>query len=321
MERNTRTTGPACVTCREKCRRCDRTRPVCRRCASKGLECKGYPDRFRFCGVASRGKWRNQGAPVAHHALSGPQTRQRREAASRQARRDVSEDQHHCQTPRSSHPPDTTTTWMVEAAPPQESNHIWHQPDSRTRYRTVELDDLLMLDRTESLLAHCKMFFEALICMPCPTLIKDCLDDYRICPHQIALPQDGAENPYRTYVLPLVYEQIGVLYAVLGLTACHKGIMTGDDYLQGTVAVEYRMKAIRSLGEFIQNGIYADFSEDERDGIFATVQILLLQDVSISILRMYNGPLSVQQDFRIRRLQSWSAYHRRPVHMYSVAAT
>ena len=97
--------------------------------------------------------------------------------------------------------------------------------------------------------------------------------------------------------------------------------MTGDDYLQGTVAVEYRMKAIRSLGEFIQNGIYADFSEDERDGIFATVQILLLQDVSISILRMYNGPLSVQQDFRIRRLQSWSAYHRRPVHMYSVAAT
>lgn len=168
MERNARTTGPACVTCREKCRRCDRTRPVCRRCASKGLECKGYPDRFRFCGVASRGKWRNQGVPVAQPIASGPQTRQRRKAASRQARRDVSpaasspEDQHHRQTPYSSHPPDTTT-WMVEAAP-QESDHIWRQPDSRTGYRAVELDDLLMLDRTESLLAHCKMFSEALIC-------------------------------------------------------------------------------------------------------------------------------------------------------------
>lgn len=103
-------------------------------------------------------------------------------------------------------------------------------------------------------------------------------------PHQIALPHDGARNPYRMYVLPLAYEQIGLLYAVLGLTACHKGIMTADDYLQGTVAVEYRMKAIRSLGESIQHGISAGFNEDERDGIFATVQILLLQDVSTFIV-------------------------------------
>lgn len=73
--------------------------------------------------------------------------------------------------------------------------------------------------------------------------------------------------------------------------------MTGDDYLQGTVAVEYRMKAIRSLGEFIQNSISADFSEDDRDGIFATVQILLLQDVSTSTVCMHDCPLRCNKIF------------------------
>ncbi|KAJ9488368.1 hypothetical protein VN97_g4940 [Penicillium thymicola] len=56
--------GPACITCREKCRRCDRTKPVCQRCISKGLECKGYPDKFRFAGLATRGKWKNRAVPA-----------------------------------------------------------------------------------------------------------------------------------------------------------------------------------------------------------------------------------------------------------------
>lgn len=103
------------------------------------------------------------------------------------------------------------------------------------------------------------------------------------------------------YVLPLAYEQIGLLYAVLGLTACHKGMMTADDYLRGTVAVEYRLKAIQSLGETLQNGISAGFNEDERDGIFATIQILLLQDVSfilmLFMIYLRNGQLSMEQDF------------------------
>ncbi|KAI9370705.1 fungal-specific transcription factor domain-containing protein [Aspergillus egyptiacus] len=56
--------GPACITCREKCRKCDRGRPNCQRCISKGLLCRGYPDQFRFCGIASRGKWKNASIPA-----------------------------------------------------------------------------------------------------------------------------------------------------------------------------------------------------------------------------------------------------------------
>lgn len=157
MEGNERTTGPACVTCREKCRRCDRTRPVCRRCVSKGLECKGYPDKFRFCGIASRGKWKNQRVPIVHNTPSEPRDRQQRKTASRQARRvatlAASSSEDEPQPPSSSHSPDT---WMVEASP-QEPNHVWSRPENQSGKRAVELNDLLMLDRPETLLAHCKI--------------------------------------------------------------------------------------------------------------------------------------------------------------------
>ena len=52
------------MTCREKCRKCDRGRPSCQRCISKGLVCRGYPDQFRFCGIASRGKWKDARIPA-----------------------------------------------------------------------------------------------------------------------------------------------------------------------------------------------------------------------------------------------------------------
>ena len=60
----------ACLTCRQKSRRCDRGRPECKRCISKGLQCGGYPDKFRFCGIASRGKWKDRDAPIDAEAVS-----------------------------------------------------------------------------------------------------------------------------------------------------------------------------------------------------------------------------------------------------------
>ncbi|CAG8910053.1 unnamed protein product [Penicillium egyptiacum] len=116
-----------------------------------------------------------------------------------------------------------------------------------------------MLERTELLLSHY---------------------DREICPHQIALPADDAGNPYRLYILPLAYEQIGPLYAVLGLTACHIGIKKDDAYPRDTLAVEYQARAIRCLSETLQNDISGELGENERDGIFATIQVLLLQDAS-----------------------------------------
>lgn len=91
------------------------------------------------------------------------------------------------------------------------------------------------------------------------------------------------DNPYQVYVLPLAYEQIGLLYAVLGLTACHVGIQKEDLYLRETLAVEYRVRAISRLGDTLQNGLSGELSENERDGIFATIQILILQDVSLEL--------------------------------------
>lgn len=46
-----------------------------------------------------------------------------------------------------------------------------------------------------------------------------------------------------------------------------------------TTAVEYRMKAIRALGEQIYKSQTTSLSEEEQDAIFATIQILLLHDV------------------------------------------
>ena len=39
---------PVCGTCRRKSRKCDRAKPQCRRCLSKGLVCEGYEARFKI---------------------------------------------------------------------------------------------------------------------------------------------------------------------------------------------------------------------------------------------------------------------------------
>jgi hypothetical protein len=43
---------------------------MCRRCIRMGLQCEGYPDKFRFCGIASRGKWKNQDLPISKDSVS-----------------------------------------------------------------------------------------------------------------------------------------------------------------------------------------------------------------------------------------------------------
>lgn len=104
-------------------------------------------------------------------------------------------------------------------------------------------------------------------------------DDSFICPHQIAEIGSSNDNPYRAYILPLAQKQIGLLYAVLGLSASHLGQLTEDPQLQQDTAVEYRMRAIRALGEEIRKSQEGSLSEDEQDAVFAIIQILLLHDV------------------------------------------
>ncbi|KAJ6188778.1 hypothetical protein N7519_003686 [Penicillium mononematosum] len=140
--------GPACITCREKCRKCDRTKPVCQRCITKGLECKGYPDKFRFAGIATRGKWKNRAVPTVsrdHAVRTQPGTGTDHPDTSHEE--SESDQQHPSALPSCE---DRNIEWLPIL------DHPWPQSEGRA----VELDDLLMLERTELLLAHCILLLQ-----------------------------------------------------------------------------------------------------------------------------------------------------------------
>lgn len=133
--------GPACITCREKCRKCDRAKPICQRCITKGLKCKGYPDKFRFAGLATRGKWKNHAIPAVSHGHSIP-THQDIGTNSLDPHQKVADDY-------------VRNVWMHGDQNTELTRHILDAPRPRPEGSNVELDDLLMLERTELLLAHC----------------------------------------------------------------------------------------------------------------------------------------------------------------------
>ncbi|KAL5051333.1 hypothetical protein BDW71DRAFT_51871 [Aspergillus fruticulosus] len=229
--------GPACMTCREKCRKCDRGRPNCQRCISKGLICRGYPDQFRFCGIASRGKWKNARVPAVDKELG------------LQSQATIIDN------PMQQSPSESTT-------PPEPRRSTRMAIDSMLAKPLDEVDDitgLLSLRQTKTLLHHYDTF---------------------ICPHQLAEIGDDKNNPYREYILPLAKKQIGLLYALLGFSAVHLGKLTENKPMHETMAVEYRVKAIRALGEQIYKSQTTSLSKEEQDAVFATIQILLLHDIA-----------------------------------------
>ncbi|KAL3463891.1 fungal-specific transcription factor domain-containing protein [Aspergillus heterothallicus] len=237
--------GPACMTCREKCRKCDRGRPSCQRCTSKGLVCQGYPDQFRFCGIASRGKWKNARIPTSDKTTQNIKPASPTEQLSSMAI-----------TSGGSTPPASTTISRRSKRMAIETVLVKPVPEI-----SDDVSSLLAAEQTNRLLHHYDTF---------------------IVPHQIAEIGDEKDNPYRAYILPLARKQIGLLYAVLGLSAVHLGKLTGDATLIEATSVEYRVKAIRALSEKIRKGQNTSLSEEEEDGVFATIQILLLHDIAES---------------------------------------
>jgi hypothetical protein len=91
----------------------------------------------------------------------------------------------------------------------------------------------------------------------------------------------------------LAFERICLLYAVLGLSACHLGHLQADRHLHETVAVNYRVQAFTALGAYIKKASFGTFDQSERDGFFATIQILLLHEVSIISAVFYDKPLII----------------------------
>ncbi|KAB8233875.1 uncharacterized protein BDW43DRAFT_275378 [Aspergillus alliaceus] len=268
--------GPACLTCREKCRRCDRARPNCHRCISKGLVCGGYPEQFRFCGIASRGKWKGARIPVSAQRPRNISERVESERDnSRQQATESTDD-----TQRSS----------------GETDSLSHpeKPTADTEEIPPDIAKILRLPETETLLAH--------------------YDEY-ICPHQISEIGYNSTNPYRLYIIPLARQQIGLLYAVLGLSASHLGRLTGDQTMYEATAVEYRMKAIRALSEEIRRSQASTLLEDEQDAVLAIIQVLLLHDISESGVSSHGihitGAMSVCK--RLLISEGLSGYRQRAV--------
>ncbi|PWY92410.1 C6 zinc finger domain protein [Aspergillus heteromorphus CBS 117.55] len=255
--------GPACLTCRQKCRKCDRARPDCQRCVSKGLVCGGYPEQFRFCGIASRGKWKGARIPVSNRSSTRLQSRPSNNVPSEVHETPTSEvtvtvvpakvDQASPAESDGNSKPPTNDVLVPGNSPGERSRPLPELPDDVTT--------LLSSSNTARLLSHY---------------------DEIICPHQIAEVGFGAENPYRAYILPLARKKIGLLYAVLGLSASHLGRLIDDEFLHEATAVEYRMKAIRALSEEIRKSQRTSLLEDEQDTVLAIIQILLLHDISES---------------------------------------
>ncbi|PLB47495.1 hypothetical protein P170DRAFT_193531 [Aspergillus steynii IBT 23096] len=233
--------GPACLTCREKCRKCDRARPACNRCITKGLDCGGYPEQFRFCGIASRGKWKGAQLPVGGRSARASSSRVARQPAQ-----------------------DSPTTELLSADTPKsaeltQASPTLVKPIESPENPSDEIVRILGLAETETLLSHYDSF---------------------ICPHQISEIGDDMDNPYRSYILPLARQQIGLLYAVLGLSASHLGKLTDNATLHDTTAVEYRLRAIRALSKEIRRSQSETLLEVEQDAVLAIIQILLLHDIS-----------------------------------------
>lgn len=137
------------------------------------------------------------------------------------------------------------------------------------------LEELLTLRRTELLLSHC-------MTSHCKTLnyVTNQLDDRMLCSH-LAIDEESAgfPNPYRELILPLAYTNIGLLHAVLGLTARHMQAAHISDNSE-TEALEHRLEALRYLSLMLwQEEVTAPGRSDE-DLPLATILILLLYDVS-----------------------------------------
>lgn len=104
---------------------------MCKRCISKGLQCGGYPDKFRFCGIASRGKWKGHEAPVDVEATSAGST----PSSSNLSKQTVFE-----------------RNEVLSSHSPRDAQG----PQSSTPNGQSDITTILRLDKTDLLLKHCR---------------------------------------------------------------------------------------------------------------------------------------------------------------------
>ena len=102
-----------------------------------------------------------------------------------------------------------------------------------------------------------------------------------MCP-KLSITSQDAPDPFKTYILPLAYQQPGLLKAVLGLTACHLAAQgpVPNRRLE-TAALEYRVSALQSLSALLLKEEFFSLSETEEETALAIVLMLVLHDVCV----------------------------------------
>ena len=87
----------------------------------------------------------------------------------------------------------------------------------------------------------------------------------------LTIVADDIQSPFREYILPLSYQNEGLLCALLSLAACHQRNMG--------VAVEYKLPAIQSLSAFLSKEELVGLDDGEEVVALAIVLLLIIHDV------------------------------------------
>jgi hypothetical protein len=99
-----------------------------------------------------------------------------------------------------------------------------------------------------------------------------------VCP-KLSVTSEGGPVPFKTYILPLALQDIGLLKAVLGLTACHLAAQQPTPNRRlNTAALEYRVAALQSLSALLLKEECFSLSEAEEETALAIVLMLVLHD-------------------------------------------
>ncbi|PLB46242.1 hypothetical protein P170DRAFT_263112 [Aspergillus steynii IBT 23096] len=135
-----------------------------------------------------------------------------------------------------------------------------HQPgDTDKRNAEKTIDDLLKAEENQDLL----LYFDKTVC------------------NTMVIDADGVDNPFRSYILPLAYRDLGILHAVLALSSCH--IVTSESNTQAKVnaaiMIEHQLSALQSLSSLLLKEELYSLADEEEDILLATVLLLVLHDV------------------------------------------
>ena len=109
--------------------------------------------------------------------------------------------------------------------------------------------------------------------------------DY-VCPSVIVGGESSElPNPFREFILPLAYENVGLLHAVLGLSECHLAASRNNEKAHKAEAIEHRIAAIHFLSAGLRLYKKGTLSNLEETTLLAIILILLLHDVSALIFQ------------------------------------